>query len=122
MPPHSTGGVSGAATAATSGVAAAATSGLKGMAGRLFGRSAGPTTPQTNNPNVRTDQMGQTILEPDGNLSDKEVYPRHQQGHQLPPHQQGHHPHNPQAGTQQQQQQGNIPSIGEYKCPIYGYQ
>ena len=104
-------------TNSTNSVAQAATSGVKGFTARLFGRpTPGPnTTPgqqqqqQLNNPNMRTDNLGQTILEPDENLSDKEIYPRHGGPHNIGgPHHGGLHGNNPQGVNQQ-----NIPSIGK---------
>ncbi|XP_069188530.1 peripheral-type benzodiazepine receptor-associated protein 1-like [Procambarus clarkii] len=45
---------------------------------RLLGRRGAPA------PGVRTDHLGQTILDHEDNLSDKEIYPGHQQGQQGP--------------------------------------
>ena len=93
-------------TNATNSVAQAATSGVKGLTARLFGRNTAATTPSTNHP-ARMDNLGQTILEPEDNLSDKEIYPRTNQPHHGGPHQQGYH------GQQGQQGHQNVPQIGE---------
>ncbi|XP_063587934.1 microtubule-associated protein futsch-like isoform X3 [Penaeus indicus] len=49
-----------------------------GLRDRLLGRRGAPA------PGVRTDHLGQTILEHEDNLSDKEIYPGHQQGQMAP--------------------------------------
>ncbi|XP_042864732.1 uncharacterized protein LOC122248652 isoform X5 [Penaeus japonicus] len=49
-----------------------------GLRDRLLGRRGVPA------PGVRTDHLGQTILEHEDNLSDKEIYPGHQQGQMAP--------------------------------------
>ncbi|KAK7072818.1 Src y 3 domain protein [Halocaridina rubra] len=51
-----------------------APSGPTGLRDRLFGRRGVPA------PGVRTDHLGQTILDHEDNLSDKEIYPGQQQG------------------------------------------
>ncbi|XP_037796181.1 uncharacterized protein LOC119591500 [Penaeus monodon] len=53
-------------------------SGPGGLRDRLLGRRGAPA------PGVRTDHLGQTILEHEDNLSDKEIYPGHQQGQMAP--------------------------------------
>ncbi|XP_047472285.1 RIMS-binding protein 2-like isoform X4 [Penaeus chinensis] len=52
--------------------------GPSGLRDRLLGRRGAPA------PGVRTDHLGQTILEHEDNLSDKEIYPGHQQGQMAP--------------------------------------
>ncbi|RXG56729.1 RIMS-binding protein 2 [Armadillidium vulgare] len=75
---------------------APAAGGPRGLKDRLLGRRAPPV------PGARTDHLGQTILEHEDNLSDKEIYP----GQGIPPHQgPAHHPH------PQQQPASSIPSI-----------
>lgn len=49
-----------------------------GLRDRLLGRRGAPA------PGVRTDHLGQTILDHEDNLSDKEIYPGHQQGQMAP--------------------------------------
>nr|XP_053651957.1 peripheral-type benzodiazepine receptor-associated protein 1-like isoform X1 [Cherax quadricarinatus] len=55
-------------------------SGPGSLRDRLLGRRGAPA------PGVRTDHMGQTILEHEDNLSDKEIYPGHPQQGQQGPH------------------------------------